>query len=205
MTAFRNFVSDFPERCGELLDQFDIGTRLVRREVTFLLCIATSAIAVPYERLRPRTKNWEHPLRDREQYLEAAGKFEEMLNSPFLGSRLWAAPVGSWCYGPLRSVDGEPDSWMELLEPFPLSTDTTVDSVVRHLRNALTHGNIFTTGQPDIDRLVLLSKPDVRQPDYNYLIVSPSDLRGFLVKWVRVLTELHIPEGLIPELEDEAA
>lgn len=205
MTAFMNFVSDFPERCRELLDRFDSASRLVRREVTFLLCVATPAIAVPYERLRPQPKDREHPLRDRERYVEAARKFEQMLNSPFLGSPLWPVLAESWCYGRLKSIAGDPDSWPELLAPVPLSTGTIVDTVVRHLRNALSHGNIFTRGQPEIDQLVLLSKPHLKRPDYNYLIVAPSDLRGFLANWVRLLTELRIPDGVVSEFDEEAA
>jgi hypothetical protein len=205
VTAYKNFVSDFPERCRELLDRFDAGSRLARREVTLLLCVATSAIAVPYERLRPRSKKWEHPFRDRERYVDAARKFKEILNSPFLGSHLWPTPVESWCHGQLRSIDGDPDAWPELLAPVALSTETMVDTVVRHLRNALSHGNIFTRRQPEIDRLVLLSKPDLNRPDYDYLIVSPSDLRAFLANWVSVLTELRIPDAVVSEFDEEAA
>ena len=52
MSEYRDFVSDFPSRCAELLSSFEQQARHRRREVTLMLCVAAPTIIVPLERLK---------------------------------------------------------------------------------------------------------------------------------------------------------
>jgi hypothetical protein len=52
MTAYRNYVQDFPSRSRDLLNEFSLSARALNKEVTLLLAVATPCLIVPYERLR---------------------------------------------------------------------------------------------------------------------------------------------------------
>lgn len=49
MSVYKNFVSDFPARCAELLGDFERSRRFRKREVTLMLCVAMPSIVVPLE------------------------------------------------------------------------------------------------------------------------------------------------------------
>ena len=53
MTAYKNFVQDFPTRCCDMLKDYEREALLSGREVTLTLAMAASGLIVPFERLRP--------------------------------------------------------------------------------------------------------------------------------------------------------
>lgn len=61
MTAYKNFVQDFPTRCKDVLELAESRTNHQVREVTLLLVVASAAIIVPYERLR-KDGQFPHPF-----------------------------------------------------------------------------------------------------------------------------------------------
>ena len=137
MTAYKNFIQDFPTRCCEILKDYEREALSSGREVTLTLAMAASGLVVPFERLRDQE---EPPYQDRSNYPEAVSQFERLLEEKFLGSRLWEKEVNSWAFGKLEKVTGDPDGWPELQAPKALSPDKKVGSTLKHLRNALAHG-----------------------------------------------------------------
>src|SRR5438093_5745376 len=110
MSNYKNFVSDFPDRCADLLRNFSASARHRNREVTLMLSIATSSIIVPLERL-DGPKNgpkgyWPgHPSHDWERFQAAKASLDELLDKPFIGSPLWPKPlVNSWFSNDLADV-----------------------------------------------------------------------------------------------------
>lgn len=207
MSNYDNFISDFPERCGKLLDNLWPRAKSRRLEVTHILTVATSSIIVPYARLiRPPSEDFPHPSRDRDRFLLASQSFDQLLETRFLGSPVWIkSDKHSWKFGRVQEVTGDPDSWPELRKPNSLSDQKKVKAVIKHLRNALAHGNIFTRGRPTIEKLVFLSQVAQRVYKFNYLVVEPDDFRLFLEKWIEYLASIDMPTNVAEEFAEAAA
>jgi hypothetical protein len=200
MSNYRDFVSDFPGRCGDLLDSFLKPAKHQRREVTLLLCLSAASLVIPLERLKGAgAHRTGHPARDWEKFQQAKSRLDELGQVPFRGSPIWPdASEESWHFGSLSTVAGGPDSWPELHRPKLLTRDKKVRSVLQHLRNALAHGNIFTRGAPDIDQLILISEDGMGTGRYSFLMVSPAGFEQFLRHWIAFVRELRVPADVVP-------
>jgi hypothetical protein len=191
VTAYQNFIQDYPERCKKLLSQCFKDAERNNLEVTLLLNIATSGLIVPFERL----SNDNHPSEDATRFQDAHDTLIKALEAPFLSSVLHPEESpGSWKSGELKELRGDPDAWgLETLKT--LTKKKTSKPIVKILRNALAHGNIFTRGRPHIETLVFLSRVDSTRPEagYNCLTVSPMDLMRFTFCWLQLLADVGIP------------
>lgn len=216
MSNYRNFVSDFPKRCDDLLRHFFNEANVRDLDVTLMLTVATAGFVVPFERLsacreaRPQTcPHCEkelptrppvmHPARDRARYAAAAQEFDELLKRPFSGSSLGkeSAP-DEWFFAREVEAEGQdPDGWPDLRNPKPVSREKSAGSILKHVRNALAHGNVFTRGSP-INLIVLLSKADGASK-YAMLAVTPAAFRHFLHNWFKFLRELPMPDGVLED------
>ena len=196
MSSYSNFISDFPQRCEEILSRYFANAHKINREVTLLLSVATTGFVIPFERLRRQEKH-SHPMGDRERFFQAALRLDKILDQNFLGSDFWPQDdYGSWSYSDrVENHTREPDSWPELRALKPLGSGRQAKKIVAHLRNSLAHGNIITRGNP-IELLAFLSKPS-EAPRFALLTVSPFDFYTFLMNWFAVLRELHIPSEIV--------
>lgn len=191
MTAYRNFVDDFPRRCREIL-KFAGKPALFRgREVTLALMVASAGLVVPYERLKPDGGEIVHPSGDNKKFSVAADQLRTLLAESFFSSAVWGAPDSTWYFGRLKSVTGDPDSWEGLRERKPVQADKTVGTVLRVIRNALAHGNIFTFKNP-IEAIIFIKsnfndRSEVK--DYTFVFVKPADFQLFLEKWFDFLDQ----------------
>lgn len=198
MSNYKNFIQDFPVRCGEILKDYKSQAKMNGREVTHMFSIAAAALPIPFERLRKPTGDTKHPSRDKERYKSADGKFANLSNQFFLSSELWQDGVRSWQIGKIMAneIERGPEGW-STIESELLSSQSKVADVLEHIRNALAHGSIFTL--PDhvdqIEKIIFLSEErDKGRPTGNYfsLTVSPEDFIDFLIKWIRFLSELRL-------------
>jgi hypothetical protein len=197
MTAYSNFIHDYPMRCRRLLDKYFKDAQRNDLEVTLLLNVASSGLIVPYTRLSEDA----HPARDADRFAEAKAKLDRVLDTALLNSELWnTTDPRSWRFGELRDLSGDPDAWH--LDTLKLvSREKKARSIVKVLRNALAHGNIFTRGSPHIDTLVFLSRISHDDPKlgYNCVTVSPSDLKVFVLNWLKTLGGIGVPEEIFAE------
>lgn len=210
MTAYSNFIQDFPIRCDELLDAYFGQAKAADREVTLMLAIATAAFVIPFERLRPPPET--HPADDVKKYEKAKKQFDCAINSSFLCSHLWGRG-NSWEI--IERVNGkyvreeQISTWARGEVRKPLSKKKPANAVLTHLRNALTHGSIFTfpSGNLQIETIIFLSrcyeereiensgrkvKEKVLADKYDILLVSPEDFHTFLKSWINFLRSLDL-------------
>jgi hypothetical protein len=122
MTAYRNFIEDFPCRCREILRIARKPALSRGREVTLTLMVASAGLVVPYERLKPDGRWGAHPSGDRETFAGAVEKLGSLLGQPFMSSRLWTATSSTWRGGKLDSVTGDPDSRKGLQKSRPITS-----------------------------------------------------------------------------------
>lgn len=207
MTAYKNFVDDFPRRCREILEFAGKPALFRGREVTLALMVASAGLVVPYERLKPDGGEIDHPSGDNKKFSAAADQLRTLLAEPFLSSEVWGTSASTWHFGKLESVTGDPDSWEGLRARQPIEADKTVGSVLRVIRNSLAHGNIFTFKNP-IEAIIFIKasfngKKEVR--NYTFVFVAPEDFQLFLEKWFDFLDQLNIPQMEAFEVLKDAA
>src|ERR1035441_2897027 len=214
MSNYRNYVEDFPNRCKSILELAGPVAEEQGLEVTLLLMVASTALTVPYERLKPEDK-YIQPMqeRDRRGFPQAAIDLKELLNKPFLSSPLWnTGSVSSWKGDTLSTVVGMPDQWKELDDPSALRANAPVCYVLQAVRNALAHGNLYmrTDPQEQITQIVFVTGRASRKTGktvnpFRFILVSPDDFRLFLNKWFAFLTKLDLPREFVVEMLDETA
>jgi len=208
MSEYTNFVRDFPARCREVLKMAEGPARLRGREVTLLLMAAASAFIVPFERLKPDEEPHAspHPSGDRERFPEMAEAVSNLLNKPFLASELWQNQnAESWRVGELASIAGTPDDWPALKNAKPVSSQKKVRSLLKIIRNALAHGNLFTKGGSPVSEVIFVSTQRDKDGNilgYSFLQVSPSDFQQLLIRWIDFLENTGVPQAVAAELID---
>jgi hypothetical protein len=62
LTAYTDFTRDFPQKCLDVLDAASSGAATNGREITLLLMTASAGLLIPFERLKPDSKNSVHPF-----------------------------------------------------------------------------------------------------------------------------------------------
>lgn len=196
MSGYANYVQDFPSRCRQLLQLFDGKARQHGREVTLLLSLTTSALIVPFERLRVDKDGKTHPFADA-NHQRASQQFQELMDQAFLTSRLALGLEGPLIYFK-QGVEpcDHPEQWEALRLPTNvLSRTKQCCSLLKLLRNALAHGNVFSAGR-EINQLVFLSRAYKDSADFNVLAMTPNDLRLILCNWIDFLSELKLPSEI---------
>ena len=194
MSEYSSYVSDFPARCAEILEEFRFPAERLGRDVTLLLSITSAGLIFPHERLIPGART-PHPSGDRDRYSDAACQYNRLLKEPFLSPPLWNWEVSSWRKGKVRDVrSGGPDTWEELRNAKAIGSEVSVGTVLRILRNALAHGNVFTQGR-QIHNIVFLSED--RDPAFRFISVSRRDLRKFMMNFFGFLEGLNLNEALV--------
>jgi len=169
--------------------------------------VASAGLVVPYERLKPDGRFGDHPSGDSKTFVDAAEKLKSLLDEPFMCSRLWNETSTTWHGGKLDSVTGDPDSWEGLQKRRPISKDKTVCTILKVIRNALGHGNIFTFRNP-IEAIIFInanSNDDNVIHKYSFVSVAPREFRQFLENWFDFLNDLHISQEAAFEVFKDAA
>ena len=188
MSSYENYIKDFPNRISILYDNYLKPAKHDKLEVTFLLSLAASGIAVPLDRLRSDNK-YPDPFEDRNTFTNAAKKFDELYTKSFRESELWDSAFEEWRYGIRYSVDNHPDLWPELSSAKQIDTSTKVESVITHLRISLAHGLICVLGEPEIEKILLLKG---NKKEGKFLVLTPQSLGIFLKNWIRWLQTLNV-------------
>ena len=192
MTAYSDFIQDFPGRCIDILDKYIEGAKQTNREVTLMLVVASAALTIPFERLRDN----DHIAGNVRTYKDASASFNKKVHEKF--STLQGQGKSWKC---IESVDKKDfDKGIDSVvngNPKDLPEGYTIDKVLALVRNALAHGNIFTypSQAPQIEIMVFISeKREDRKPTgkYNGLLVSPDDFLIFLKWWVEFLKSLKL-------------
>lgn len=190
MTAYKDFIKDFPGRCLEVLKMAEEPATNSDIEVTLFIMEASAGFVIPFERVRPLNEGL-HPSMDRKKYPEHAKTLDILLKEKFLGSQLHLSKTTKWLLGELRSIEGAPDEWLD--QKGFITIQQMVGPVLGILRNALAHGHIDTKGNP-IELILFVSKknPNDTKAGYRYLGVPPAEFVKFLENWFRFLAKHKI-------------
>lgn len=205
MTAYKDFHQDFPTRCLSLLRMAEEKAHGRNLEVTLIIMVASAGLVIPFERLRPR--KIQHPIGDREKYSDASSKLDELLTDQFFSSQLQRG-TNIWEGGRVKSIDTLPDEWPEMKNTKEISKEKTVGGVIKIIRNALAHGNIFTHGDPIISRLIFAEKHENNRgeiKDFPYVSVTPDDFTIFIKSWFNFLQREKISSAEAYESISRAA
>lgn len=189
MTAYKNFIQDFPNRCKDVLEAFRVSASATDREVTLLITAATPCLLLPYGRLHEE----KHPSQDRDNILNEASTFDIELSKECGKSCLLNGfKDEDWRYKKLNNLQGDPDAWGLKEDTKPISAKKT-ETIFNILRNAFAHGNIWTTGNP-INTLVFVSLVDCQKTEgpFNTLQCSPQIFEQFIMNWVGFLNGLKL-------------
>lgn len=199
MSAYRDFTSDFPSRCLDILDNQMAWAKFRGRDVTLLLMVASSAFLVPYERLRPDNQRPPHPSGDNKRFAELSLKLEILFREKFIGSQLCTSLENSWKYATdVKRIDGDIDTWFLPASLRPVTKEKQISAMLVWIRNALAHGNIYTSGNP-IDKLILvqLDEPNnVKNSTCHVLSVNPEDFGRFVRGWIGFVGQSDVQELL---------
>lgn len=195
MTAYRDYIVDFPGRCLDILKHFEPYAKKRNREVTLILMAASSAFLIPRERLVRA-----HPSRDSVRFGRTLSRFNKELDAKWGESSL-SKDVSEWRYGVTKDLDNGPDAWPA---PDAKASEKNVSEVLAIIRNALAHGNLFTEGN-SIHTVVFYSekrekhgkcekcKQDVSgRISYKFLKVPVAGFRQFLFNWFDLLDTIPI-------------
>jgi len=186
MSLYDDYVKDFP---GRILDLYEKNRKLTERdllEVTFLVSLTASAIAVPLDRLRPEdNRQYPDPFHDREgEFKEAAEIFDKLYERNFRDCELWDDIFDEWRHGTCSNANSDPGSWPRN----KINDSYTFKELILHLRDSLAHGTLRTSGDKVIEEIVLLAGKE--RDGLKFLIVTPNSLEKFLHKWVNWLEQL---------------
>lgn len=198
MSAYKNFVMDFPGRCMNILEMAEKRATLLDREVTLMLMAASAGILIPFERLNLKGR-LPHPSRDIKKFPEKAKRLGDLMEEEFLSSILCSGEGSNWSSGKLNSLIKDSGNWVnldacaELNENKPMAEDKKVVGVLKIIRNALAHGNIHTKGNP-IRQMIFISvyEEDGDIKNINFVSTCPKEFLKFLVKWFQFLKEHKI-------------
>jgi len=197
------------------MNRIEQGNKFDDKKVTGLLMVASSAINIPFDRLRPVPENsMPHPSGDSEKYSKAVQQFEQLWNLNFVGSCLCPDnEMEYWKIAELKDIQSDPDGWRA--EYDGINKEKKVKSILKIIRNALAHGNLYTKGPKIIEEILFIStlnkseicdkckRPIFKTVDhYNCISVTPYAFEQFLKHWFQFISELEIPTNISNYGED---
>jgi hypothetical protein len=133
------FVTEYPARCGQLLEMLEGPARRADLLGSFALLVASAAFTIPFGRIVERT----HPLGRPEEELFAA--VDGLKKKSFVTAPFWAGTTPAFFRYARIETDAEKSSgWQDAHGNHPLQSTEEKDAntVLRTIRHALAHGNI---------------------------------------------------------------
>ena len=96
MSNYKDFVSDYPARCRDLLVSMEATADELELKVTFLLMVASAGFVVPLERLKDGNASQD---RNNKRHKTAAETLDGLWEVPFLKSPFAKRSVYTWRFG----------------------------------------------------------------------------------------------------------
>lgn len=187
MTMYQDFIEDFPDRCGKLLQCFYEPAKRSNLEITLLIMTAMSSFMIPYERIGSGAST-SHQGKDTENFRNKHIQIKSILSKSYKASSLFGGK--SWRIAKLK---GDFHEYPKLNE---IKSNVYTSEILAIIRNALAHGNIRIKNSPvsQIEGILLWtewknnSKPK-ELVGYRYIYVTPDDLHSFIMCWIKFLKE----------------
>ncbi|EGE55960.1 hypothetical protein RHECNPAF_78009 [Rhizobium etli CNPAF512] len=181
------FVTEYPERCRQLLDMLEGPAREVDLIGSFALLVASAAFNIPFARMVEKA----HPLGTPEEQLYDA--IEGLKKQAFHKATFWDGREPSFFrYARIMTSAEDSRRWQDANGVPPLSSTETKDAntVLRTIRNALAHGNVvyldkhgYETPGNRLVYLAFLSKHESGD-GYRVAIFDEESFLAFLKAWI---------------------
>ena len=186
MTTYNDILIDLPERSLALLTALTPDATKFGLDATLLLMAVSMAFIVPKERLVAT-----HPAGDKYRLSKGPSTFN--FNTPFIDSPFKPDDYTDWQFGHVNGYGDGPDSWTDWSA---LETHET-SQVLGIIRNAISHGNLYTQGDPISNFLFYSEKikkrgKEVTIDGYNYLSIPIEEFRAFLYKWFTYIKDADV-------------
>jgi len=181
------FVTEYPDRCRQLLDMLEGPAREADLIGSFALLVASAAFNIPFARMVEKA----HPLGAPEDKLY--GAIQGLKKQPFEKAEFWkgAAPA-FFRYAKIVTSAEDSRGWQDAAGNHPLSSTEQKDAntVLRTIRNALAHGNVvyldkdgYETPGNRLVYLAFLSKHE-SGAGYRVAIFDEESFLAFLKAWI---------------------
>jgi hypothetical protein len=183
----QRFVTEYPERCEQLLTLLEPHARERELVGSFALLVASAAFTIPFARMTEKR----HVLGEPERELSRAMKRLE--DCSFLEAAFWngAAP-GFFRYAKIVNDPEVAAGWRDTNRKHPMQSTEVKDgnTVLRTIRNALAHGNVVYLDENGYESpgqrlryLAFLSKHEDRH-SHRVVIFGEEDFLSFLKAWI---------------------
>lgn len=133
------FVTEYPERCGQLLAMLEPQAREHDLLGSFALLVASAAFNIPFARMTEKN----HPAGKPEAALFSA--IQGLKKVPFVEAPFWGtAKPGFFRYAKIVTNPENAAGWADDAGAHPLKSTHEKDgnTVLRTIRHALAHGNV---------------------------------------------------------------
>lgn len=198
MTAYRNFTFDLPKRIQDLDQEFSpIATRK-NLDVTYLLMKLATAFLLPYERISNTSGATRFDINNTQnirKHLE--------LDKPFRSST-YCNHCEQWLQYSVDDFSNGPSNWFGQESKLELGT---VDKILKAIRHAIAHSNLYFGGEKDIEHIFFgkKSERDTKTDQYFVIGCTISELNQLTNSWLTNVQKLRGSTELIwAELEKAA-
>jgi len=181
------FVTEYPERCGQLLDMLESPARDADLLGSFALLVASAAFTIPFGRMVEKA----HPLGPPEDALYKA--VDSLKKLSFADSPFWGgAKPGFFRYAKIVTDPEDSIGWLNERGEHPLESMEVKDAkiVLRLIRNGLAHGNVvyldedgYETAGKRMVYLAFLSRHDSGN-GFRVAIFDEDSFLVFLKGWI---------------------
>lgn len=200
MGHYRNFTVDFPQRLGELDQQFLPIASAAGLEVSYVLMKLAAAFLLPYERLEGTsgTRTADVDPNQRQVIRQALELDKLFFQASYCGDRTkwFSLDVENFMRGPSDRQGAE------------RRLESPVHEVLETIRHSVAHSNLFFGGGGVEIEHVYLGNRRERLPDtgkYQVIRCTVSELGHLVDAWIHNLQELRVSPVLIwRELEAAA-
>jgi len=135
----QRFVTEYPERCGQLLQMLEPQARERDLVGSFALLVASAAFTIPFARMTEK----QHPAGKPEPALLSS--IEALKKRPFTDAPFWnGMKPGFFRYAKIVTSPEDAAGWRNAAGVHPINSAEERDgnTVLRTIRHALAHGNV---------------------------------------------------------------
>jgi hypothetical protein len=197
MSLYKNFPIDMPRRVMELDPEFRRIASAADLEVTYLLMKLSAAFLLPYERLEGTSGAGRDEAQERQRIRRPLE-----LDRRFLKSSYVSDPQG-WLLLNTDDFRMGPRRWTSERRPLDQSEVHVVLKVIRH---AIAHSNLFFGGESMIQHVYLGNRLDRRDTaKYQVIQATVTELDLLVTGWLRNVQKLRTSPSVIWRAVEEAA
>lgn len=140
------FVTEYPQRCLELIELLEKAARQRELVGSFSLLAAAAVFVIPYERMKSK----KHPLHKAARDTDLFTALKSLERQQFIRAEFWDEnPPKDWRFSRVMAHPNDSTQWRDDEGHHPMSPaaknslpDRKAVDVLRVVRNALAHGNI---------------------------------------------------------------